>query len=117
MHPESASARCLAIALTPRLAAAFTFGRSGAAPALLEQPGARLQLHRHSAAAAREELRARASAYAAASAAAGLPAAAGGLHVSCLGRGVAGCQSAVLVVPQLGSLRSSGGECWAWLAL
>ena len=91
--------------------------RSGAAPALLEQPGARLQLHRHSAAAAREELRARASAYAAASAAAGRPAAAGGLHVSCLGRGVAGCQSAGLVVPQLGSLRSSGGECWAWLAL
>ena len=55
----------------------------GAAPALLEQPGARLQLHRHSPAAARDELRARAAAYAAA----GRPAAAGGLHVSCLGRG------------------------------
>ena len=66
-----------------------TFVRPGAAPALLEQPGARLQLHRHSPAAARDELRARASAYAAASAAAGRPAAAGGLHVSCLGRGAA----------------------------
>ena len=86
-----------------------TCGRPGAAPALLEQPGARLQLHRHSAAAARSELRARASAYAAqhaAASAAGRPAAAGGLHVSCLGRGAAACHSAVLVAPQLGSLQS-----------
>jgi len=86
-----------------------TCGRLGAAPALLEQPGARLQLHRHSAAAARSELRARASAYAAqhaAASAAGRPAAAGGLHVSCLGRGAAASHSAVLVAPQLGSLQS-----------
>ena len=95
---ESPSARCLATAFLPHLATTFgsrlahlwpTFGRPGAAPALLEQPGARLQLHRHSPAAARDELRARASAYAAASAAAGRPAATGGLHVSCLGRGAA----------------------------
>ena len=113
--PESPSAWCLAIASTPRLRhptaghrVCPTFGRPGAAPALLEQPGARLQLHRHSAAAARSELRARASAYAAqhaAASAAGRPAAAGGLHVSCLGRGAAACHSAVLVAPQLGSLQ------------
>lgn len=59
----------------------------GAAAELLEAPGARLQLHRFSATAAREELQARAAAYAAATAAAGMPPAAGGLHVSCFGRG------------------------------
>ena len=59
----------------------------GAAAELLEAPGARLQLHRFSATAARDELQTRAAAYAAATAAAGAPPAAGGLHVSCFGRG------------------------------
>lgn len=60
----------------------------GASPELLQAPGARLQLHSFSAANARQEMQMRAAALSAATAATG-SSAAGGLLVSCLGRGEA----------------------------